>query len=97
MITLKTPINLKGGIVDKGKSIALPPELEKKMVESGCAEYCNPGITKEAATQPPDSKPIEKLTKSELLEYAGKIGIKDIIDTMTKAEIIARIEANGKS
>lgn len=41
----------------------------------------------------PDTVDLSSMTKAQLLEYAAEHGVYGVSDSMTKAEIIAAIEA----
>lgn len=122
MIKLKVPYNIKGGLVSVGSILSLPADIEKKMVESGTADFSPalskvetppvidkedipPKIDKEDVTQETrkeditldvKAKPLNKMTKAELLVHASGLGIEDVNADMKNAEIIVRIEAHGK-
>ncbi|HWQ29877.1 MAG TPA: hypothetical protein VN549_02715 [Negativicutes bacterium] len=93
MIILKSPYNGKGGIVEAGTLLALPPAVEKNLVDDGNAEYCKPDA---AAKSLDNKKPLHELTKAEMIERAAELGVADIKETMSKAEMITRIEEHGK-
>lgn len=90
MIRLKSSLNYRGVLIEKGSVIGyLPVELQEKLIKSGAAERVVPEAEKENKTT--SEKTIDKMTKAELLEYAAKAGIPGISEDMTKAEIIDAI------
>lgn len=90
MIKLKAPLNYRGVLIEKDSIIGyLPVELQEKLIKSGAAERFIPKVAKEEKSV--DEKPIDKMTKSELLEFATKLGIQDVSEQNTKAEIIKAI------
>lgn len=92
MIKLLQPLNHLGGLVKAGTTIYLG-EKEPALVKSGVAEYVDIKPAKPAKPDPDDSKPSKSWTVKSLLEYAKANNIPDITGTMTKDEILAKIEA----
>lgn len=92
MIRLKFPLNYRGVLIETGSVVEyLPVELQEKLIKSGAAERVVPETVKKE--KPADEKPIDKMTKAELLELATKLFISGVSEEMTKAEIIELISA----
>lgn len=90
MIRLKSPLSYRGTIIDTGATVGfLPVEMQQKLIENGVAEKINP-------EKKESGKPVEKMTKDELLKLAASLEIEGNLEEMTKAEILAAIEEKQK-
>lgn len=90
MIKLKSPLNYRGTLIEAGTAIGfLPVAMQEKLIKNGAAERVVPEEAPEK-----QEKPIEKMTKDELLELAVSLQIEGVTDKMTKAEILEAIAAH---
>lgn len=90
MIKLKSPLNYRGVIIEAGQIISyLPIEQQKKLVENGAAEFVN--VNQSDDVEKKNEKPLEDMTKAELLEYAKTLQLEKVTDKMSKAEILEQI------
>jgi len=90
VIKLKSPLNYRGVLIEKGSVIGyLPVEMQEKLIKTGAAERVILEAVK--VEKSAGEKPIDKMTKAELLDLAARLEIPDVSDAMTKAEVINAI------
>ena len=78
-----------------GDEVEFDDEEAQRFVDAKYAKYADEGSQtgNEGATAP--AKALDKMTKDELLAYAGANGI-EVTAEMTKAQILEAIQTNGE-
>jgi hypothetical protein len=95
MIKLLIPFNNKGVMLNTGTVISLDTETENKLIKAQSAETFVPEtVQTQTDNESNDDKPLSELSKKELLKLAESLGIKDLTERTSNADIIARIEAH---
>lgn len=90
LITILSTIFVRGEMYKKGQEVEVNEREAKELINRGVAID-----EAEIEIEEDTTKPIEKMNKQELLDYATELGV-EVEESMTKAQIIKAINAEDE-
>lgn len=97
LVLILSTIFVRGEMIEEGSQIEVNSREAKELVNRGVASLeveTDVGISEDENLEDENledsTKPIEKMTKAELLAYAAELNL-DVNDQMTKADLIKLI------